>query len=150
MILGRGGAGKSVLGRRLGELTGLPVIELDTLYWRPGLSGTDPDEWAELQRELAGGDGWIMEGDLGPYDEGLGIRLGAADTVVVLDFSFARCAWRAVRRGRERGDFWRWVWGYRRRFLPGLMRAVAARSPGAEVYVLRGPRAVRRFLAGIR
>ena len=38
MILGRGAAGKSTLARQLGDLTGLPVIELDTMFWQPGLS----------------------------------------------------------------------------------------------------------------
>lgn len=150
-VFGRGGAGKSVFARRLGELTGLPVVELDTLFWRPGiagLAGTPPAEWIALQRELTRRDAWIMDGDLGPYDEGVEIRLGAADTVVVLDFSFARCAWRAIRRGRERADFWRWVWGYRRRSLPVLRRALARHAPDAAVHVLRSPRAVRRFLAG--
>ena len=37
VILGRGGAGKSTLARRLGELVGLPVIELDKHFWQPGL-----------------------------------------------------------------------------------------------------------------
>ena len=33
-IVGPGGAGKSTLARRLGELTGLPVIHLDREHWR--------------------------------------------------------------------------------------------------------------------
>ena len=37
-----------------------------------------------------------MDGDLGPYDV-LDVRLQAADTVVFLDFSPLRCAWRALR-----------------------------------------------------
>jgi len=36
VVLGRGGVGKSALARRLGTLTGLPVVELDTLFWKPG------------------------------------------------------------------------------------------------------------------
>jgi adenylate kinase family enzyme len=66
VILGPGGSGKSTLAVRLGELTGLPVIELDKVFWRPGLVPTPRDEWAEFQRRLAGGEGWIMDGDLGP------------------------------------------------------------------------------------
>jgi adenylate kinase family enzyme len=34
VILGRGGAGKSRLTRQLGEITGLPVVELDKIFWR--------------------------------------------------------------------------------------------------------------------
>jgi adenylate kinase family enzyme len=32
VVLGRGGAGKSMLSRRLGEITGLPVVELDAHF----------------------------------------------------------------------------------------------------------------------
>ena len=146
VILGRGAAGKSVLAARLGQVTGLPVIDLDEHFWQPGLNGTPPAEWAHTQSELAGREAWIMDGDLGPYDSALGGRLAAADTVIVLDFSLVRCAWRAVRRSRERGDFWRWLIGYRRRSLPLIQRAIASHAPAADVHVLTSPRAARRFL----
>lgn len=147
VILGRGGAGKSVLARRLGEVTGLPVVELDALFWQPGPVAESPDRWAARQRQLIERNTWIIDGDLGPYDSALRERLAAADTIVVLDFGLLRCAWRTVRRGRERGDYWRWVWSYRRRSLPALMRAIAEAAPYAEVHILRGPRTVRRFTA---
>ncbi|HEY8978218.1 MAG TPA: hypothetical protein VIU15_01395, partial [Streptomyces sp.] len=94
VFLGRGGAGKSVFARRLGGLTGLPVIELDRIFWGDGLEGMPAGRWAAVQEGLVGADGWIMDGDLGPYDVPE-VRLRRADTVVVLDFSFWRCAWRA-------------------------------------------------------
>lgn len=145
VVLGRGGAGKSTLAARLGLVTGLPVAELDAHFWRPGLAATPPAEWAAVQRELAAGATWIMEGDLGPYDV-LEPRLRAADTVVVLDFSLPRCAWRAVRRSRERLDFWHWVVSYRRRWRPLALREIAAHAVGATVHVFRGPGAAQRWL----
>lgn len=148
-ILGRGGAGKSTLATRLGQITGLPVIELDKHFWQPGLVAPSPDQWASVQQEIAQRDEWIMDGDLGPYDVLPG-RLRAADTIIVLDFPFVRCAWRAIRRSRERADFWRWLWSYRRRSLPIVMGAIATNADGAAVHVLRSPRALERFLAGIR
>ena len=51
-MIGCGGAGKSTLARRLGELTGLPVVHLDALYWRPGWVPTPDDEWRALQAEV--------------------------------------------------------------------------------------------------
>jgi adenylate kinase family enzyme len=147
VILGRGGAGKSTLARRLGETTALPVIELDTLYWKSGLTETAPAEWGAAQRQLVQQDAWILDGDLGPYDHALDIRLQRADTIIVLDFSLPRCAWQALRRGRERADFWHWVWTYRRHSLPFLMQAITAHAPHAAVHLLRNPRMVRRFLA---
>ena len=44
MILGPGAAGKSALAAWLGEITGLPVIELDKWFWRAGLAATSPDQ----------------------------------------------------------------------------------------------------------
>jgi adenylate kinase family enzyme len=146
IIVGPGAAGKSTLAVRLAEITGLPVIELDSLFWRPGLVATPRDQWAAIQRELAGHESWIMDGDLGPYDV-LDVRLRAADTIVFLDFSLARCAWRAIRRSRERADFWRWLFTYRRRSRPLLLQAIATHAVNADIHVLRTPRTVRRFLA---
>jgi hypothetical protein len=70
VILGRGGAGKSTLAGRLGEVTGLPVVELDTLFWQAGPTAADPSEWTERQRELVRGEAWILDGDLGPSRRG--------------------------------------------------------------------------------
>jgi Asp/Glu/hydantoin racemase len=44
VILGRGGAGRSTAAARLGQKTGLPVIELDSQFWRPDLTPTPPHE----------------------------------------------------------------------------------------------------------
>jgi adenylate kinase family enzyme len=150
VILGRGGAGKSLLAGQLGKVTGLPVVELDTMFWQPGLIATDPTRWAACQRELIQRDTWILDGDLGPYDSDLKMRLRAADTVIVLDFAFLRCAWQTIRRGRKRSDYWRWIWAYRRRSLPTVMEAITAYASHAEVYVLRNARMVRHFVAQLR
>ncbi len=145
VVLGRGAAGNSTLAARLGAATGIPVVELDALFWRPDLTPTPPAEWAAVQRELVARPAWIADGDLGPYDV-LDVRLAAADTVVLLDFPLLRCAWRAVRRSRERSDFWRWVVTYRRRWRPLIRTRIEAVAPTADLHVLRSPRAVRGFL----
>src|SRR6266404_6569903 len=153
VILGRGASGKSTLARRLGEITGLPVIELDKVFWLPALAATARDQWVAVQENLVARDGsikdgWIMDGDLGSYDA-VEVRLRAADTIIFLDFSLVRCALRAVLRSRERADFWRWLMAYRRHSRPILMQAIANHAPTAELRVLRGPGAVRRFVAEV-
>ncbi|HKD81942.1 MAG TPA: adenylate kinase [Candidatus Angelobacter sp.] len=148
VILGRGGAGKSTLARRLGELTKLPVIELDKLFWQPGLAPTPRDEWITAQESLIREERWIMDGDLGPYDA-VEVRLRAADTIVFLDFALLRCAWRAIHRAREGSDFWRWLLAYRRESRPILMDAIARYAPKAKLHILRDPGAVGRFLADV-
>ena len=148
VILGRGASGKSTLAKRLGEVTRLPVIELDKIFWRPALVTTPRDQWVVVQEKLVAEEGWVMDGDLGPYDV-VEVRLRAADTVILLDFSLFRCACRAVRRSRERADFWRWLLTYRCHRRPILMQAIAKHAATAEVRVLRNPEAIRRFVADV-
>ena len=148
MILGRGGAGKSTLSASLGGISGLPVIELDQHFWQPGLEAMPPEQWAAVQRALTQSESWIMDGDLGPYDV-LDVRLAKADTVILLDFSFWRCAWRALRRSRERADFWLWLWSWRRRSRPLLLAAITEHADKADLHVFRSPHALTRFLENV-
>ena len=146
IILGRGGSGKSNLASKLGEITGLPVIELDKIFWQPGLEAMRRDDWIKTQQRLIEQESWIMDGDLGQYDA-VEARLPAADTIIVLDFSLVRCAWRALRRGGERRDFWLWLLAYRRRSLPVLIQAISKFASHAELRLIRSPKALRQFLA---
>ena len=148
VIVGRGGSGKSALAVTLSGITGLPVIELDKVFWRPGLAATPREEWIKTQEKLVEEEYWIMDGDLGPYDA-VEVRLRTADTIILLDFSFARCAWRTLRRGRERADFWKWLVSYRWRSRPVLMEAISKHAPDADVYVIRSPKALTRLVANL-
>ena len=145
VIVGRGASGKSTLAKRLGEITGLPVVELDKIFWRPGLVATPREEWVAVQELLAAKEEWIIEGDLGQWDF-VETRLRSADTVIFLDFSFMRCAWRALRRSRERVDFWWWVLAYRWKHRPVLLKAVAYYAPDATLHVLRDPKALKKLV----
>lgn len=88
---------------------------------------------------------WIMDGDLGPFDV-LSPRLGAADTIFLLNFALWRCAWRSLRRGRERSDYWKWVLSYRRRYLPLIRQQIERDAPGVELRVMRRPKEATTFL----
>ena len=148
VIFGPGASGKSTLARQLGEIAGLRVVELDKMFWRPGLVATPGDQWVELQQKLVGESDWILDGDLGPYDA-IEVRLRAADTIIFLDFSLIRCAWRALSRSRERLDFWLCLLRYRYQSRPFRMTAISKCAPSATVHLLRCPEAVKRFLATV-
>jgi len=148
VILGRGASGKSTLAIRLGEIAALPVIQLDKIFWQEGLKTTPRDRWITVQENLVAKESWIMDGDLGPYDA-VEVRLRAADTLLFLDFSLVRCAWRAIRRSRERADFWRWLFTYRQQSLPLLMNAIGKHAANADLHVFRNPKQLRRFLAHV-
>jgi hypothetical protein len=126
----------------------LPVVELDEESWSDQLEPLSIQEWGRRQFAMTDSPRWIMDGDLGPYDE-VRPRLRRADTIVVLDMPLWLCAWRAHRRGRERRDFWFWTLCWRRRSRPKLLQAIAEHATRAEVVVLRSPRSVRRWLAAV-
>lgn len=145
VIVGRGGAGKSTLARRLAVKAQLPLLQLDKEFWNDELEALPREQWTQRQHALAGSDQWIMDGDLGPYDA-VEPRLRRADTVIVLDLSLSRCAWRALRRGRERRDFWRWTIRWRRDSRPHLLAAIAAHASHANLITLRTPAEVEAWL----
>jgi hypothetical protein len=94
-------------------------------------------------------DGWIIDGDLGPYDA-VEVRLKAADTVIFLDFSLIRCVWLAIRRTRERADFSLWLLRYRRQCRRFLMEAIVKYAGHATLHVILNPEALRGFVADVR
>jgi len=160
-VIGPGGAGKSTFARRLGERTGLPVIHLDELYWRPGWVATPDDEWRETVTRLAAGDEWILDGN---YSRTLDVRARAADTVLLFDYAPLGNLARALRRslsnyGKEMQapgcpehfdlEFLRWILNYRTRSRPRVLQHLEACGPDVDVRVLRRPRDARRFLAAL-
>lgn len=145
VVFGRGGSGKSTLCRRLGELAGLPVIELDSIYWDDNLSVLSPEEWTRRQLVVVQADAWIIDGDLGPYDV-RPPRLSRADTVVIVDTPLATCLWRAFRRGRQRMDFWMWVITWGRKYRPQILDDVRRHAPTANLVTLKSAAEVDRWL----
>ena len=146
VILGPGASGKTTLARRLSEITGLKLVELDKVFWGLELAPTPREQWIRLQQELTAEKEWILDGDLGPYDA-VEVRLQSADTVIFLDLPLVLCAWRALRRSRERADFWFWLLRYRQKSGPLLMKLIAQHPARAKLHVLRTPGAVREFLS---
>ena len=146
VVFGRGGSGKSTLCRRLGDLSGLPVIELDKVYWNQNLDVLSPEEWVQRQLNITEAELWIIDGDLGPLDV-REPRLARADTVILMDTPLVTCVWRAVRRSRQRMDFWVWVfqWGYKYR--PAIIRDVQKIVPAVNLVKLTNRREVDRWLA---
>jgi len=145
VVLGRGAAGKSVFARALSRATGIPCTELDEVFWSEHLRPMRQDAWHDTQEVLVRPERRILYGDLGPYDAAEP-RLRAADTVVVFDVSLMVCSWRAIRRSRERVDFWRWLLAWRRRYRPVLLQAIRTIAPTADLLVVRNRHDAERVL----
>lgn len=124
------------------------MVELDNAFWRAGLVATSRDKWVVVQEKLVAKDRWIMDSDLGRFDN-VEARLRSADTVIFLDFSFVRCTWRAIRRSRERADFRWWVLAYGWQSRPTLMKAIANYAADAELYIFRDPESLKLFVHNV-
>lgn len=104
-IVGCGGSGKSHLARELGQLLGITPVHLDGVYYDRDWHPLDQEHFAARQRDLVSAPQWIIDGN---YASTLPIRLGAADTVVFLDFPARTCllgiAGRRFRHGHGQHD----------------------------------------------
>jgi adenylate kinase family enzyme len=165
LVIGAGGAGKTALALRLGDLLDLPVIHLDSLYWRPGWQPTPQDEWQETVERLTERATWVMDGN---YGGTLDLRLTAADTVIFVDRPRHLCLWRILKRrlryrGQTRPDmalgcperltpeFLRYVWSYPSERRPQILSKLERLPREKEVFVLRSDRdrEVQQFLAAL-
>ena len=164
MIIGGAGAGKSTLAIQLGEITGLPVVHIDPMYWKPGWVQRDVAETYLMVRAAVREQAWIFDGNSSATFRD---RLDRADTLIFLDISTARRLWRVLRRtlssyGKVRSDmqegcperfdlgFLQWVAGYSndgRRKALALLKSV---PPHVRVHHFRSPSDVRNYLKALR
>ena len=165
MIIGCGGAGKSTLARRLGEILALPVIHLDAEHWRPGWVETPKEEWQLKVSELVAGERWIIDGN---YTGSLHLRLAQADTVLFLDYPWWLCLWRVVKRrvryrGRSRPDmnpgcierlrwdFLKWICvDFPRKSRVKILRLLEEHATHAHIISHHSPAETRRLLKGLQ
>jgi adenylate kinase family enzyme len=163
LVIGSGGAGKSTLAARIAERTGLPLVHLDALYWRPGWVAMPADEWQACIERIVAQDAWVMDGN---YGGTLEVRLAASDMVVFLDVPRLVCLWRVVRRwlqyaGRERPtlpagcpeklswEFVWWIWTYPARRRTPIIQRLGKLPSSTRVEVLRSTAQVERFMGAL-
>ena len=164
LVIGSGGAGKSTFARRLAALTGLPLVHLDTLYWRPGWQAIPDADWARVQEDVVAGERWIIDGN---YGRTLSLRIEASDTIIFLDLPRLVCIWRLLRRRYQyrkehrpdlpvgcdeqmTWEFLYWVWTYPSRRRPDVLRRLDALREHKRVIILRTRQQVERFLEATR
>ncbi len=162
LVIGSGGAGKSTLSKRLGEILDIDVIHLDRLYWRPNWQEVPKDEWQTIVEELISRDSWIMDGNYSATRE---MRIRACDTVIFLDIPRRICLYRILKRtliyhGQSRPDmpsgcnerfdleFALWVWNYPNRSKKKIL-ATLGQFPDKNIVVLRSSSEAEAFLESL-
>lgn len=164
IIIGCGGAGKSTLARKLGEVLNIKVYHLDALYWKPGWVMTEIDEWKTLIKHMIEKETWILDGN---YSSTMDMRAQAADSIIFLDYSASRCLYGVVKRrimyhSRTRPDmnegcperldweFIKWVAQYKRKKAPGILSKLEEfKFQGKKIYHLKNSRETEAFLEGL-
>lgn len=163
VVIGSGGSGKSTFSRQLGEITRLPVVHLDVLFWKPNWTSTPREEWIELVRCEIEKPEWIIDGNFGSTRE---MRMQAADTIVLLDMPRWLCMYRIIKRmvqyrNRKRSDmaegclerfdweFILWVWNYKRSSRIRAFKELGAQV-GKKIVILKSRSEVARFLERTR
>ena len=102
LVLGCSGSGKSTFAKRLRDQTGLPLIHLDNVWWKPDRTHISREEFDRRLEALLRGDRWILDGD---YSRTYEPRIWACDTVIFLDYGEAVCMQGIMGRiGQRRGD----------------------------------------------
>lgn len=102
LVLGCPGSGKSTFAGKLQEKTGLPLIHLDRLWWRPDRTHISREEFDLRLAALLREERWIIDGH---YSRTWEPRIRACDTVILLDYDEAVClAGVMARVGQTRPD----------------------------------------------
>lgn len=160
LVIGSSGAGKSTFSRRLSDLTGIEIIHLDKIYWKPKWTEPSKEEWKATLEKATGGEKWIMDGN---YSNTLDIRIPACDTVIFLETPRALCVYRVLKRVAfsykktrpdmaadcvERFDweFIKWIWDFENRSKPKIERFLEQFKNEKTIIRLRSKSEVEDFL----
>jgi adenylate kinase family enzyme len=136
LVMGSSGSGKSTFARRLSDMTGIPFVSLDALFWKPGWIKSDTAEFRGRLTEVALQPRWIMDGNFPSHL--VELRRDACDTVIWFDLPRWNCMFGIMKRiagsyGQVRPEmaegcpekidfeFFRYVWTYRRQQRPKLL-----------------------------
>ena len=170
VVVGSSGAGKTALARRLAARLGVPHVELDALHFAPDWVEVPDEVFAERAGTSTASDGWVVDGNYSAMTQV--VVWPRAQTVVWLDYSFAVCAWRLLRRTVVRSwrreelwhanrESWRMSFASRDSILLWLLRTFRRRRREFEAAMsdpthghlafvrLRSPRETERWLAAL-
>ena len=171
-IRGATGSGKTTLGHTLGQRFGLPVVELDALYWLPNWQAKPLGQFrADVKATLdACSQGWVCVGN---YSQAQDLVLSQADTILWLRLPFRVSFWRLCKRtvarawtqtllweGNQNRESWRqsffsrnsillYAITSRKMHVQNTLCSLDATPHHAPVIELRSGRAVRRLLEGL-
>ncbi|MBR4906840.1 MAG: adenylate kinase [Clostridia bacterium] len=157
VVTGSPGSGKSVLSLKLKEKTGLPLVHLDNVWWKPDRTHITREEFDAALADILKEDEWILDGS---YSRTFEPRIAACDTVILLDYDTDVCMRGIMDRvGQTRPDI-PWteqtldpelveiVRTYKQRNNP-VLSELFCKYPDKDVHIFRTREEADRWLATI-
>jgi adenylate kinase family enzyme len=162
LVMGSSGSGKSTFARRMAAITGIPMVSVDALFWKPGWIEPDRAEFRERLAEAALQPRWIMDGN---YTSHLvELRRDACDTAIWFDLPRSTCMLGILSRiaasyGRVRPEmsdgcperidfeFFRYVWTFREKQRPRLLEYFRGLRPDQSLICFTNRIQANRYLS---
>jgi adenylate kinase family enzyme len=162
IVVGSQGSGKTHLSLALGSKLGLPVVHLDTLYWRPGWKASDTPSFREQVAKAIAADGWIVDGSFSGL--AFDLTIARAQQLIVIERPRWLCLWRVLWRSafQRRGtradlpegcpeqfdfDLLKQVWRYNADRRPRIEEERLKYGADVPVVRLRSDREITDFVA---
>jgi adenylate kinase family enzyme len=164
LVLGSSGSGKSTFSKRLSAITGIPIVSLDALFWKPGWVESDRAEFRERLTEAARQPRWIIDGNFTSHL--VELRRDACDTVILFDLPRATCmlgiltriakSYGQVRPEMAEGcpekidlEFFRYVWTFREKQRPALLAYLERLRPDQKLICFTDRAQADRYLSDL-
>jgi adenylate kinase family enzyme len=164
IVVGSPGSGKSTFSKKLGSMTGLPIVHLDYYHLQSQHNyRADTASWNLKVIELIKPDKWIMDGNYGAtFPE----RFKSADTIVFFDIPRRICLYRILKRyfyyqNRKRDEmpddwvekldpeFLKYVWHFSRRSKPKILDQIK-NNKNENVIIFKKSKEVEYYLSNIQ
>jgi len=164
IVFGGSGSGKSTLARQIGAITGLPVIHIDPMYWKPNWVQRSKEETRTLVLAATAQEAWVFDGN---HHSTFAARIARADHVIFLDLPTWLRVWRVMARswryrGKTRPDMgadcperfdlhfvFKWVGGYHWRARPKDVAFMQTLPQRVTAVHLKSRAQVAAYLGGL-
>jgi len=164
LVMGSSGSGKSTFSKRLSAITGIPMVSVDALYWKPGWVESGKDEFHERLSAAARQPRWIMDGNFTSHL--VELRRDACDTLIWFDLPRVTCvvgiltrvakSYGQVRPEMAEGcpekidlEFFRYVWTFRERIRPKLLAYFEGLRPDQTFITFTSRAQADRYLSDL-
>lgn len=94
-IIGTSGSGKSTFAKQLSKRLQIPYIEIDAVFWGKDWYWPSDEEFFAQLKEAIDMEAWVLDGN---YTRTTPMKWEFVDTVIWIDFSFARTLYQVITR----------------------------------------------------